>query len=53
MEVNRELTKLLVASIGGDIQLCLDQIVQEKAELSKTLDTSLQELVENDKELPN
>ena len=42
-----------MASIGGDIQLCLVQIVQEKAELSRTLDTSLQQLVENNKELLN
>ena len=40
-----------MACIGGDIQLRLDQIVQEKAELSRTLDTSLQQLVENNKEL--
>ena len=42
-----------MASIGGDIQLRLDQIVQEKAELLRTLDTSLQQLVENNKELLN
>ena len=53
MEVNRELKRLLVAAIGGDIRLRLDQIVQEKAELSRNLDTFLQELVENDKELPS
>lgn len=51
MEVNRELKRLLVASIGGDIQLRLDQIAQEKAELSKNLDTSLQQLAENSEEL--
>ena len=51
MEVNRELKRLLVASIGGDIQLRLDQIVQEKAELSRNLDTSLQQLAENNEDL--
>ena len=51
MEVNRELKRLLVASIGGDIQLRLDQIVQEKAELSRNLDTSLHQLAENNEEL--
>ena len=42
-----------MASIGGDIQLRLDQIAQEKAELPRTLDTSLQQLVENNKQLLN
>ena len=49
-EVNRELKRLLVASVGGDIQLHLDQIVQEKAELSRDLDASLQQLAENSEE---
>lgn len=49
-EVNRELKRLLVASVGGDIQLHLDQIVQEKAELSRDLDSSLQQLAENSEE---
>ena len=49
-EVNRELKRLLVASVGGDIQLHLDQIVQEKANLSRGLDASLQQLAENNEE---
>ena len=45
--VNKELKRLLVASVGSDLQVRLEQIVQEKAELTRDLDTSLQQLAEN------
>lgn len=51
MNVNRELKRLLVASVGSDLQLRLDQIVQEKATLSHELETSLQQLTENSEDI--
>jgi hypothetical protein len=50
-EVNRELKRLLVASVGSDLELRLEQIVQEKAELSQDLSLSLQQVVSNHEEL--
>lgn len=49
-EVNRELKRLLVASVGSDLQHCLEQISEEKALLSHNLDASLQQLMENSEE---
>lgn len=51
IEVNKELKRLLVASVGSDLQLRLEQMIQEKAELSYNLDASLQQLVENSEDL--
>ena len=50
-EVNRELKRLLVASVGRDLELRLQQIVQEKAELSQDLSLSLQQVFSNHEEL--
>ena len=50
-EVNRELKRLLVASVGSDLEHRLEQIVQEKAELSLDLSVSLQQVVSNHEEL--
>ena len=50
-EVNRELKRLLVASVGSDLELRLQQIVREKAELSLDLSFSLQQVVSNHEEL--
>ena len=51
MDVNKELKRLLVASIGSDLQYRLNQIAEEKATISHDLDISLQQLAENDEEL--
>ncbi len=51
IEVNRELKRLLVASVGNDLQLRLEQMVREKAELSHNLDASMQQLAESCEEL--
>ena len=51
MKVNQELKRLLVASVGGDLQLRLEQVVQEKANLSHDLETSLHQLAENDEDM--
>ena len=50
-DVNRELKRLLVASVGSDLELRLQQIAREKAELSHDLDTSLQQVMNNHEEL--
>ena len=50
-EVNRELKRLLVASVGSNLELRLEQIVQEKVELSQDLNLSLQQVVSNSEEL--
>lgn len=50
-DVNRELKRLLVASVGSDLEHRLQQIVQEKAELSQDLNASLQEVMSNHEEL--
>ncbi|CAI8051383.1 Golgin-45 [Geodia barretti] len=50
-EVNRELKRLLVASVGSDLELRLEQILQEKAELSQDLSLSLQHVASNHEEL--
>ena len=50
-DVNRELKRLLVASVSSDLQLRLQQIAQEKAELTQDLDLSLQQVVSNSEEL--
>lgn len=50
-DVNKELKRLLVASIGSDLQHRLNQIVQDKAFTSRDLDASLQQLAENAEEI--
>ena len=49
--VNRELKRLLVASVGRDLEFRLEQIVREKTELSEDLSLSLQQVVSNHEEL--
>ena len=51
IDVNRELKRLLVASVGSDLEHRLQQILQEKAELSQDLDHSLQQVMINHEEL--
>lgn len=50
-DVNKELKRLLVASIGHDLQHRVSQIAQEKATTAHRLDTSLQQLTENEEEM--
>ena len=50
-DVNRELKRLLVASVGSDLELRLQQIAREKAELSHDLNTSLEQVMNNHEEL--
>ncbi len=50
-DVNKELKRLLVASMGNDLQHRLNQIAEEKATISQDLDTSLQQLAENHEEI--
>ena len=50
-DINRELKRLLVASVGSDLELRLQQMVQEKAELSQDLNLSLQEAMNHHEEL--
>ena len=50
-DVNKELKRLLVASIGSDLQHRLNQIAQEKAIASHDLHVSLQQLTENEEEI--
>ena len=50
-DVNRELKRLLVASVGSDLELRLQQIAREKAELSHDLNSSLQQVMNNHEEL--
>lgn len=51
MNVNKELKRLLIASVGSDLQHRLEQIVHEKAELSHELDTSFQQLIDHGEEM--
>ncbi len=46
-EANRELKRLLVASLGDDLKMQMEQIINEKAAISCDLDLSLQQLAEN------
>lgn len=50
-EVNRELKRLLVASVGSGLQQRLEQLAAEKAGLSRDLDLSLNRLAAVDEEL--
>lgn len=45
VNVNKELKRLLIASVGSDFQHQLEQIVHEKAELSCELDAASQQLI--------
>ena len=49
--VNKELKRLLVASMGSDLQHRLNQIAEEKATIAQDLDTSLQQLADNHEEI--
>ena len=53
MNVNKELKRLLIASVGSDLQRRLEQLVHEKAELSCELDSSLEQLVASGEEVDN
>ncbi len=46
-EANRELKRLLVASLGNDLKLQMEQLINEKAAISCDLDVSLQQLADN------
>lgn len=50
-EVNKELKRLLVASVGEELQSRFDQLVSERANLSFELDKSVQRLTEGNEEL--
>ena len=50
-EVNKELKRLLVASVGEELQSRFDQLVSERACLSFELDKSIQKLSEGSEEL--
>ena len=50
-DINKELKRLLVASMGNDLQHRLSQIAEEKATISHDLDTSLQQLADNHEEI--
>ena len=50
-EVNKELKRLLVASVGEELQSRFDQLVSERASLSYELDKSVQKLTEGNEEL--
>ena len=50
-EVNRELKRLLVASLGSDLKLRIEQLVHEKACISCDLDRSLCQLTDNMEEV--
>lgn len=49
--INKELKRLLVASMGSDLQHRLNQIAEEKATIAQDLDTSLQQLADNHEEI--
>lgn len=49
--INKELKRLLVASMGSDLQYRLNQIAEEKATMAQSLDTSLHRLAENGEEI--
>lgn len=50
-DINKELKRLLVASMGSDLQHCLNHIAEEKATISQDLDASLQRLADNYEEI--
>lgn len=50
-DVNRELKRLLVASLGSDLKLRIEQLVHEKASISCDLDRSLCQLADNMEEV--
>ena len=50
-DINRELKRLLVAAVGSDLQLRLNQMLSEKAVLSHRLDTSLKQLADGGEEM--
>lgn len=50
-EVNKELKRLLVASVGDEVQSRFDQLVSERAVLTHELDKSIQQLSEGSEEL--
>ena len=50
-EVNKELKRLLVASVGEEVQPKLEKIVTERASLSYELGKSVQQLCEGNEEL--
>lgn len=50
-DINKELKRLLVASMGNDLQYRLNQIAEEKASISQSLDLSLHQLMENHEEI--
>ena len=50
-DINKELKRLLVASMGNDLQYRLNQIAEEKATISQSLDVSLHQLMENHEEI--
>ena len=51
VNVNKELKRLLIASVGSDFQHQLEQIVHEKAELSCELDAASQQLITGGEEM--
>lgn len=50
-EINKELKRLLVASVGEELQSRFDQLVSERANLSFELDKSVQKVNEGSEEL--
>lgn len=50
-DINRELKRLLVASMGSNLQYRLNQIAEEKATISQNLDASLHQLAVNHEEI--
>lgn len=50
-DINRELKRLLVASVGSNLELRLQQMAKEKVELSEDLNLSLQQMLSHHEEL--
>jgi len=50
-DVNKELKRLLVASIGNDLQQRVTQVAQERSLAEHRLNTSLQQITESEEEL--
>lgn len=50
-DINRELKRLLIASVGSDLELRLQQMAQEKAELCQDLNVSLEQAMSHHEEL--
>ena len=50
-DMNRELKRLLMASIGNDLQEQVQQIVQDKVQLAHDLDASVTKITEYHEEL--